>query len=315
MSDELNNKIKSLVFLKSTGRRVILGVLLLSVSLFAHAGVKSDNGSGRVACDSLKSKILTGATVPYCALLPPSYDTVKDKRFPVLYFFHGLGGNEQALVQGGWNIIEDLEKRKKIGEFVIITPRAGNTFYINSKNGKVRYEDFFVDEFIPAMEKKFRISSHREGRAISGASMGGYGALRTAFKHPELFVAVSAHFPALIEQMPKGAELVAGSGRGSMGASFGTAFGTPLDPKFWDANTPFIFARKNDLEGLKIHFDCGDRDEFGFDVGTTALHKLLQSRKVPHEYGIYPGGHNGAFLADHLPESMEFHSKAFGLTK
>lgn len=145
--------------------------------------------------------------------------------------------------------------------------------------------------------------------------MGGYGALRTAFKHPEMFVAASAHFPALIEHMPKGAGFVTGSGRGSLSNSFGTAFGNPLDSEFWDANTPFFFARKNYFEKLKIHFDCGDRDEFGFDAGTTALHQLLQSRKVPHEYGIYPGGHNAAFLSEHLPESMEFHSKAFGLTK
>jgi len=293
----------------------MFGILLLSVSLFAHAGVNTDKGAGRVECASVKSRILTGATVPFCALLPPSYDTVKEKKFPVLYFLHGLGGNEQALVEGGWNIIEELEKRNKIGEFVIITPRAGNTFYINSKNGKVRYEDFFVDEFIPAMEKRFRISNTRGGRAISGASMGGYGSLRLAFKHPHLFMAVSAHFPALVEHMPNGAGLVAGSGRGSLGTAFGTAFGVPLDTDYWDANTPFMFARKNDLLDLKIHFDCGDQDIYGFDVGAAALHKLLLSRKIHHEFGIYPGGHNISFLAEHLPESMEFHSKAFGLTK
>src|SRR5271155_4510859 len=203
----------------SIRRLIVFGVLLLCSVSLAHAGVNADKSAGRVECDSIQSKILTGATVPYCALLPPSYDTAKEKKFPVLYFLHGLGGNEQTLVEGGWNIIEELEKQKKIGEFVIIPPRAGNTFYINSKNGNVRYEDFFVQEFMPAMEKRFRIADKREGRAIAGASMGGYGSLRLAFKHPELFVAVSAHFPALVEHMPKGAGVVAGSGRGSLGTA------------------------------------------------------------------------------------------------
>jgi len=299
----------------SIGRRIVFGVLLLCCASFVQASASGSTSAGRNECASMNSKILNGAAVHFCALLPPSYDTAKEKRFPVLYFLHGLGGNELTLVEGGWNIIEELEKQKKIGEFVIITPRAGNTFYINSKNGNVRYEDFFVEEFMPAMEKRFRISDKREGRAIGGASMGGYGSLRLAFKHPELFVAVSAHFPALVEHMPKGAGLVAGSGRGSLGTAFGTAFGTPLDSDFWDANTPFVFARKNDLSDLKIYFDCGDQDFYGFDVGATALHKLLLARKIKHEYGIYPGGHDVAFLAEHLPASMEFHSKAFGLTK
>ena len=149
--------------------------------------------SGRVECNSLPSKILA-RSVPYCVLLPPSYDVDKARTFPILYFFHGLGDDEQMLVHtGGWNLVEDMWERKQLGDFLVATPAADATFYINSHDGKVRYEDFLVQEFLPGIEKHFRVRQGRANRAVSGASMGGYGALHLAFRHPELFSSVSAH--------------------------------------------------------------------------------------------------------------------------
>jgi S-formylglutathione hydrolase FrmB len=265
--------------------------------------------AGRVDCGSLKSKNVN-ANVSYCVLLPPSYDRESKKRFPVLYFLHGLGSNHQSLINSGiWNLVEELQEQKKIGEFVIITPNAGRTFYVNSKNGRVRYEDFLLFEFFPAMEQRFRIGTTRQTRAISGISMGGYGALRLAFKQPRLFSAVSAHSPALIQEMPRGAESA------GLGMFMGTSFGDPFDPVYWKNNTPFVYARSGRLNGLKIYFDCGDRDEYGFNVGTRALDKLLTSRGITHEAHIYPGGHDPGYFVEHLPASMEFHSRAFGLVQ
>ena len=92
----------------------------------------------------MPSKIL-GYPVNYCVVLPPGYDADKSRKYPVLYFFHGLGDNEQMFVHGGaFNLVQDLWERKQIGEFLIVTPEAGATFYINSHSGKVRYEDFLV---------------------------------------------------------------------------------------------------------------------------------------------------------------------------
>src|SRR5215475_9244561 len=185
-------------FLPSRFRRRSALVALL---LFLAPGV-TFAASGRVECNSLPSKILS-RPVPYCVLLPPSYDAEKSRTFPVLYFFHGLGDDEQMFVHsGGWNLVEDLWERKQLGEFLIATPAADASFYINSHDGKVRYEDFLVQEFLPGIEKKFRVKPGRTNRAVSGVSMGGYGALHLAFRHPELFSAVSAHSAALIEKLP-----------------------------------------------------------------------------------------------------------------
>ena len=112
----------------------------------------------------------------------------KARRYPVAYYLHGLGDNEQSLVNlGGWSIYDRLMREKKIGEFVVLAPAGFASFYINSRDGKFRYEDFFLHEFLPAMEKKYRIGTTRSQRGILGVSMGGYGALHYGFKYPECF--------------------------------------------------------------------------------------------------------------------------------
>ena len=113
----------------------------------------------------------------YCAFLPPSFDQDKTRHYPVLYYLHGLGDNEQSLLNfGGWDVISELRRQGKIGDFIVLAPSAGHTFYLNSENGKVRYDDFFMKEFMPQMEKKYRAESKRATRGITGVSMGGYGA-------------------------------------------------------------------------------------------------------------------------------------------
>src|SRR5271155_1032017 len=170
--------------------------VLLLLAVYASA-------QSRIDCDALKSRIL-GDTVRYCVLLPPSYDSARSNRFPVLYFLHGLGEDEKTLFKsGGWNLIEDLRQQHKISDFLIVTPEARASFYINSADGKVLYSDFFLQEFIPYIETNYRIRRERKARAITGISMGGYGALRFAFADPEMFSAVSAQSAALMTESPE----------------------------------------------------------------------------------------------------------------
>ena len=106
----------------------------------------------RIDCNALNSHLLREA-VHYCVLLPTGYDAAvtghASQRYPVLYYLHGLGENEQTLFKsGGWNLVEDLRQQHKIGDFLIVTPEAKASFYINSANGKVLYSDFFLREFV-----------------------------------------------------------------------------------------------------------------------------------------------------------------------
>lgn len=269
--------------------------------------VPSSLASGRVECNTIPSKIL-GRSVPYCVVLPVSFDADKTKRFPILYELHGLGDNEQFFVHSGlWNLVEDLRDRGQLKDFLIATPAGSASFYINSKDGKVRYEDFLLREFFPFIEKHYRAAPGRANHAISGVSMGGYGALHLAFRHPQLFAAVSAHSAALIEKLPAFLN-VPDSPRTRV---LGGVFGIPPDTAYWDANSPLVLVRTSNLSGLKIYFDCGDQDDYGFDAGAVALDKILTARKIPHEFQLYPGRHDPAYFAAHIPASLAFHSRLF----
>jgi S-formylglutathione hydrolase FrmB len=264
--------------------------------------------TGRVECDSLWSKILS-RLVRYCIVLPPSFDAQKSREFPVLYFLHGLGDSEQSFIHtGAWNLTEELREKGAIKEFLIATPDGDASFYINSKDGKMRYEEFLLLEFFPLIEKRYRVAPGRGHRAIAGISMGGYGALHLAFRHPQLFSSVGAHSAALIEKLPVFLGPTPNSPRSRI---LGEVFGSPPDPAFWDRNSPLTLARSAALRGLKIYFDCGDQDDYGFDAGAAALDKILSSRHIAHEYHLYPGRHDPAYFGEHLPASLEFASRAF----
>jgi S-formylglutathione hydrolase FrmB len=279
----------------------------LLVACLGSIWVPLSRAFGRAECVSISSRILA-RDVPYCVLLPPSYDTEKTRRYSILYLLHGLGDNDQFLIHsGGMNLIEDLWEQKQLAEFLIVTPAAGASFYINSHDGKRRYEDFFIQEFLPGVEKRYRAQSGRASRGIAGISMGGYGALHIAFRHPQLFAAVGAHSAALIEKLPNIS--APNSQQLSVLRVLGSAFGSPFDAAFWIQNDPVTIARGANLAGLKIYFDCGSDDDYGFESGAQSLDKLLASRHIPHEFHLYPGGHDWTYFAEHLPAMLAFESQ------
>ena len=288
--------------------RVLRAAFLLCFLHFLCFGSSSFAATGRVECNSLRSKILPHP-VPYCVVLPPSFDADKTRHFSILYFLHGLGDNEQFFVHSGaWNLAEDMREKGELKDFLIATPEAGASFYINSKDGKERYEDFLLQEFFPFIEKRYRVTPGRRHRAIAGISMGGYGALHLAFRHPQLFVSVSAHSAALVDKLPAFLGPVPNSPRSRI---LGGVFGIPPDSAFWDRNSPIALARSADLVGLKIYFDCGNQDDYGFDAGAAALDRMLSSRHIAHEFHIYPGRHDPGYFAEHLPASLLMASRAF----
>jgi S-formylglutathione hydrolase FrmB len=272
----------------------------------------------RIDCSALSSHILK-EVVHYCVYLPAGYDAGAAQhpatRYPVLYFLHGLGDNEQTLFNGGgWSLFDDLRKQHKMGDFLIATPEGRRSFYINSADGSVRYSDFFLQEFMPHIEAKYRVLPGRAGRAISGISMGGYGALRFAFAHPELFSAVSAQSAALITESPQTLD-AALQGESPVVGLLGSVFGKPIDVPHWNDNSPFVLAQRNaaGLRQMTIYFNCGEDDDFGFEKGAAALHDELKKAGVKHQYHSYPGDHSLTYFLSHFDEVMQFHSRAFGL--
>jgi S-formylglutathione hydrolase FrmB len=291
--------------------------LLLSIATVSFS--LSLRAQSRIDCDAVNSKILK-YPVRYCVYLPAGYDAGAAKhppqQYPVLYFLHGLGDNEQTLFNsGGWTLLDDLRQQHKLGDFLIVAPEGKRSFYINSADGTVRYSDFFLQEFVPRIETKYRIKKGRASRGISGISMGGYGALRFALSHPELFSSVSAQSAALITDSPQDLDRAAQSGA-PLGKVLAAVFGNPIDIRHWNENSPFMLARKNAiaLRKTSIYFNCGQDDNYGFEKGAAALHKQLQKEGVKHEYRPYPGDHSLTYFLAHFAEVLEFQSHAFGLS-
>lgn len=267
---------------------------------------------GRIDCSTLQSKLLHRG-VHYCVMLPPSYEKETSKSYPVLYFLHGLGENEQTLMRsGGWGLIEDLQKQHKVGDFLMVAPEGRGSFFINSADGHERYSDFFLSEFLPYIEAHYRIVHERKARGVTGLSMGGYGALRVAFAHPELFGSVSAQSAALITESPQQLNADARSA-GPMGRLLGGVFGNPVNVAHWQQNNPFALTRKNQIQikTQAIYINCGQQDELGFADGATRMHKQLLAESVRHEFHLYPGGHNADYFLSHMGETMEFHWHTF----
>jgi S-formylglutathione hydrolase FrmB len=290
-------------------RRCLRWLTLFLIPIFAGPS----HAQGRIDCNALQSHILS-ETVHYCVMLPSGYDAAttghSPRRYPVLYFLHGLGDNEQSLFKsGGWDIVQDLRQKKQISDFLVVAPEGKRSFYINSADGRVRYNDFFLREFLPYIESHYSIRRERSARAIGGFSMGGYGALRFAFAHPELFSSVSAQSAALIAESP----------RQTVNGLLGTVFGNPVDLYHWNQNSPFVLAKRNREQirtaALSIYFNCGRDDDFGFEKGAAELDRQLQSEGIRHEYHLYPGNHGAEYFLAHLGEVLQFHSHVFDTAK
>lgn len=263
----------------------------------------------RVQYRSFQSGILD-REIPYALYLPPSYETTTGD-YPVLFFLHGANENERRWSTRGLTdiMLDRMVAEGGIGEFIVAIPFAENSFYTNSVSGEL-WEDMILVEFIPMIEEENRAIGTRAGRAISGISMGGYGALKIAMRRPDLFNAVSAHSAMLIDDL----ESVSVNPRAEQlyNLLFDRIFGISETMEVWDANNPLRMAAEfESIDGLGIYFDCGTEDEYGFFDGARRLHEILDGRGIEHEFHLYPGTHGWDYAREHTPASLAFHWEHF----
>jgi S-formylglutathione hydrolase FrmB len=281
--------------------RTFLLLLVLSPKLLAQ----------QVEYKSFTSKVL-GRELRYGVYLPPSYAASPGKKYPVLYFLHGLFEDETRWsTRGGTDqIMNRMIADGKLGEFIVAIPYGGTSFYTNTRDGSEKWEDAIVTEFVPMIESTYRVNASRANRGISGTSMGGYGALKIAMKHPDLFGSASAHSAVLLEDL-SAAKISAGRLQ-RFQALFNKIYGINQDLTYWEANNPMTLAKDTKkLNGLKLYFDCGTEDDYGFDVGAKQLDEMLTRAGYPHEAHLYPGGHGWDYAMKHTNEALLFHWKAF----
>jgi len=316
--------------------RFLLALLVFAGILGAHVSYSQNDSAGeRRRSDQRTIELPSGAKVEfarfqstglkaeaeYSVFLPPSYGK-ETKSYPTVYFLHGLWNDHTS-----WTVdryghlyeqVNTLIADKKIPEIIMIHPKGDNSFYTNYIDGSKNYEDYITQDLIQYVEKTYRVRGGRQWRSIGGTSMGGFGALKIAFKHKNLYSAVAAHSPIIFVSDPSHmSEQTRNNSRFDFFTQAITPiFGNPVDLKRWQENNPLDIAKSADLTGLGIYFDYGTADRYnqtmGLGEGVKALDQLLEKKKIPHTFREHPGEpHGWELVSRHLSESLPFLCESF----
>ncbi|MCP4707533.1 MAG: alpha/beta fold hydrolase, partial [Planctomycetes bacterium] len=241
-------------------------------------------------------------------VLPKDYED-SGKRYPVIYMLHGLTSNYKAW--GRMGVPQYLNQF----DMIAVIPDAGNSWYVNwseSADGQTNnFDDYITTDLVTYVDNNYRTISRREGRAIIGLSMGGYGGITLGLRHPELFCSIGSHSGAL--SWAQQARVALESDRepfvtwanrpdnpGRTGGLNIDGFSTQsertpkgkvfLKPEDADAYDPFKLVLNIPADKLPhIYLDCGTED--GLIKSALQFTKLLTENKIPFTYSQSPGGH------------------------
>jgi len=261
-----------------------------------------------------------GRKMKYNIVLPAKYEQTTE-RFPVLYLLHGLTGNYTNWAGMG------VPEYARAYNLIVVMADGGNSWYVNwakSEDGqKNNWEDAIVKDLVGHVDANFRTIAKREGRAINGLSMGGYGGLMLGLRHPDMFCSIGSHSGAVTYAKMAAERFKSGK---DAPKKAGKPASTTPDPKiaiegfssqvertlkgqmFASAENaaaydPFELVVKIPRDQLPhIYIDCGTEDTL--IKGSQALAKLLMENKIPFTYAESGGAHNGAYWRREVGHSM-----------
>ncbi|HNU43453.1 MAG TPA: alpha/beta hydrolase-fold protein [Cyclobacteriaceae bacterium] len=276
-----------------------LFLLLITNLCFAQTGKVMDNLS-------MPSKILK-MDRKYAIYLPPDYET-SQRSYPVLYLLHGGGDDQTGWVQFG-EVLHITDKAIANGTatpMIIVMPDAntGQRGYFNNIKGDWRYEDFFFEEFMPHIEKTYRIKGEKRYRAVAGLSMGGGGSFMYALHHPELF---SSACPLSASVGP----LTLDDAKNFLARTNQKATDAELETYFKKHNAINLVndIKDDQKKAVRWYIDCGD-DDFLYE-GNSLVHIAMKKKEIPHEFRVRDGGHTWTYWRTALPDVLRFVSEAF----
>ena len=285
---------------------------LLLLPLFVFFWFASSAQGGKVA-ESLTFSFKSGSKMNYSVYLPEDYAT-SQRSYPVVYLLHGFSDDETGWIQFGQaNQIMDKGIREgRIPACILIIPDGKVTWYCNSYDKRNLWEDNFVNEFIPFVEKEYRIRAKKEYRAIAGLSMGGYGALKLSMRHTDLFTCCVALSSATFSDKE-----IVDQKDAEYDNYFGNIYGNALkgDARLtdaWKANNPLHLIHDvplDKLKSVKYWIDCGD-DDFLFN-GNSLLHIEMRQLGIPHEYRVRDGAHQWSYWRSGLDTGLEYIGAGF----
>ena len=246
--------------------------------------------------DDEVASLAVGRTMKYRVLLPEDYAHSRD-RYPVLYLLHGLGGDYLD-----WSTRTNLARLAARLRLVIVMPDGGNDWYTNGANDGPRFEDYIANDLVQDIERKYRVIRARYGRAIAGLSMGGYGAIKIALRHPSEFAAAGSFSGAFRATDTAYSDSLSPSLRGQMYRIYGQA---GSDTRVAN-DVATIASTASVADPPAFYLDCGTADPFL--PSNRAVVAVLQARGFAYEYHEVSGAHSwdywSARIAVFLPWVM-----------
>ncbi len=259
-----------------------------------------------------------GRKMKYNIVLPEKYEKSTDC-YPVLYLLHGYTSNYTAWARMG---VPDYARQF---DLIVVMADAGNSWYVNwaksEADQKNRWEDAMIKDLIGHIDSTYRTIAKREGRAINGLSMGGYGGLTLGLRHPDMFCSIGSHSGAIsyakgyAERIRKGEKSPA---RKEPSATPNPligieGFSSQLDrsPKGQmfvtveecEASDPFKLVLQVPKEKMPhIYIDCGTEDRL--IQSAQDFVKLLMENKIPFTYAQSGGGHTRPYWEREVGHSM-----------
>lgn len=227
-----------------------------------------------------------------CVVIKP--DTYKKKKnsFPVVYLLHGYDG-----WYSNWIIrVPDLKKHADRFQLLIVCPDGGkSSWYFDSPlDSTMRYETYVSKEVPAYIDEHYRTIKNRKGRAITGLSMGGHGAMFIAFRHADTFGACASMSGLM--------DLNATRNKYELEKRIGD---TLRYAENWKDYSVISLTNNYPKDSLAILFDCGISD--AFIKGNRDLHQKLLQLKIPHDYIERPGKHEWAYWRN----SVQYHLMFF----
>jgi S-formylglutathione hydrolase FrmB len=276
--------------------------------LFAQA-----QNNGKVIENKTIKSVILSKEVRYTVYLPADYET-SNRYYPVVYLLHGYTDDNTGWLQFG-EINRYADKAIADGTIppmIIVMPNGDSSWYINSYDNKEKYEDFFIKEFMPSIEKNYHIKAEKRYRGIAGLSMGGFGTLNYALKYPDLFAAAAPLSAAVFDD-----NALVTMADDIWERTFGQLFGRGLKGnerlnEAWYKNSALKIVETKSAEELKkvrYWIDCGD-DDF-LTKGNCLLHIALSEKRVPHEFRVRDGSHTWTYWRTGITDALKFIGDSF----
>jgi enterochelin esterase-like enzyme len=309
----------------------IFATALLLPAQRGDRGPRRDSGptlqNFTVETGTISSTKVRDGEAGYEIYLPKGHgdEANKDKTYPWIVWLSGFGGNGEFTNRGGASVLDKLRGEGKLPELALVVYRApsgqggrrGRSLYMNGE-AACDTEDLLCGDFLEQLQKKYRLGSDRKQRAMMGVSAGGFGALKIAMRHPDVFGAVAVHSAAILPADPK---QLGGNAEGQVQRALRTGIaeeiGNPIDPLKWRAHMPLGLAadkKPEELQGLQIYFDAGTADGYGFCPPNEELAKVMAEKGHKHLFRkVAGGGHawSSESMTENLAVSLQFVAAAF----